>query len=115
VTAASDPPLLLKIFLPAILSASDGSVKIPVIIAAGLGDDTITYNVSRGTDTASIDGGDGNDTLIVNHNGQPFLIRDTAGNVIYQFGSGGTTTITVANVEHITVKDSNGFPVFTWP
>jgi hypothetical protein len=86
-----------------------------VIIAAGLGDDTITYNVSRGTDTSSIDGGDGNDTPIVNHNGQPFLIRDTAGNVIYQFGSGGTTTITVANVEHITVKDSNGFPVFIWP
>jgi hypothetical protein len=30
VTAASDPPLPLKIYLPAILSASDGSVKVPV-------------------------------------------------------------------------------------
>ena len=86
-----------------------------VIIDAGPGDDTITYDVSIGTDTASIDGGDGNDTLIVNHDGKPFLIRDTAGNVIYQFGSGGTTTITVANVEHITVNDANGNPVFTWP
>jgi hypothetical protein len=86
-----------------------------VIIDAGPGDDTITYDVSIGTDTASIDGGDGNDTLIVNHNGLPFLIRDTAGRVIYQFGSGGTTTITVANVEHIIVKDPSGTPVFTWP
>jgi Ca2+-binding RTX toxin-like protein len=85
-----------------------------VIINAGPGDDTITYDVDTGTDSASIDGGDGNDTLIVNQNGRPVLIRDTIGNVIYQFGSGGTT-ITVANVEHITVKDSNGNPVFTWP
>ena len=82
-------------------------LSIPMIAA-------FTYDVDLGTDTAFIDGGDGNDTLIVNHNGQPFLIRDTAGNVIYQFGSGGTT-ITVANVEHITVNDSNGTPVFTWP
>ena len=86
-----------------------------VIIDAGPGDDTITYDVGPGTNSASIDGGDGNDTLIVNHNGLPFLIRDTAGNLIYQFGDGGTTTITVANVEHITVKDPYGTPVFTWP
>ncbi len=86
-----------------------------VTITAGPGDDTITYDVSIGTDTASIDGEDGNDTLIVNHNGQPFLIRDTAGNVIYPFSNGGTTTITVTNVEHITVKDPNGTPVFIWP
>ena len=70
--------------------ATAGTGYDTVIIDAGPGDDTITYDVSIGTDTASIDGGDGNDTLIVNHNGQPFLIRDTAGNVIYQFGNGGT-------------------------
>jgi Ca2+-binding RTX toxin-like protein len=99
------------------ISASDSQGDDTFIIDAGPGDDTITYFVSIGTDTAFIDGGDGNDTLIVNHNslGYPFLIRDTAGNLIYQFGSGGTTTITVANVEHITVNDSNGNPVFTWP
>ena len=85
------------------------------IFDGGPGDDTITYDVGPGTNSASIDGGDGNDTLIVNHNGLPFLIRDTAGNLIYQFGDGGTTTITVANVEHITVNDPNGTPVFTWP
>jgi len=50
----------------------------------------------------------------VNQNGLPVLIQDTTGNVIYPFGSGGTT-ITVAHVEHITVNDSNGNPGFTWP
>jgi Ca2+-binding RTX toxin-like protein len=86
-----------------------------VIINAGPGDDAIIYDVSIGTDIASIDGGDGNDTLIVNHNGHPFLIQDTNGNLIYRFGSGGTTTITVANVEHISVNGPNGTPVLTWP
>ena len=90
-----------------------------VLINAGPGDDTVTYDVDLGTDTAFIDGGDGNDILIVNNRfggapGLSVLIQDTNGNVIYQFGSGGTT-ITVANVEHITVKDSNGNPVFIWP
>ena len=86
-----------------------------IAIYADSGDDTITYDVGPGTDFASIDGGDGHDFLIVNHNGLPFLIRDTAANLIYQFGNGETTTITVANVEHITVKDPNGTPVYTWP
>ena len=78
------------------IGADGGLGDDTVIIDAGPGDDTITYNVSPGTDTASIDGGEGNDALIVNHNGLPFLIRDTAGKVIFQFGSGGTTTITVS-------------------
>jgi len=68
-----------------------------------------------GNDYIYQEGGAGNDTLIVNQNGQPALIQATTGNVIYPFGNGGTT-ITVTNVEHITVNDHpNGTPVFTWP
>jgi Ca2+-binding RTX toxin-like protein len=88
-------------------------------IDGGPGDDTITYDVATGIDSAFIDGGEGNDTLIVNNRfgvqpAVPILIRDTNSNIIYQFGSGGTT-ITVINLEHITVKDGNGNIVFTWP
>jgi len=30
-------------------------------------------------------------------------------------GSGGGTTITVTNIEQITVNDAGGNPIFTWP
>jgi hypothetical protein len=86
-----------------------------VMIDAGPGDDTITYDVSPGTDTASIDGGTGTDALTVNNpDDLPILIQDSNSNVIYQSGVGGTT-ITVKNIEQITVVDSGGNPIFTWP
>jgi hypothetical protein len=83
-----------------------------VIIDAGPGDDTITYDVDYGTDNVSIEGGEGTDTLTVNQNGQPVLIQDGSGNVIYQTGSGGIT-ITVVNVEHIAILDKDGNEI--WP
>jgi hypothetical protein len=84
------------------------------IIHAGAGNDAITYEVATGTDVASIDGGAGIDSLIIKLNGRPVLIQDGNSNVIYQSGVGGTT-ITVVNIEQITVVDSGGNPIFTWP
>ena len=98
--------------IPSFVKPDAGTDEIS--IDAGTGNDAITYEVGTGPDIALIDGGDGNDTLTVKQNGQPVLIQDITGNVIYQFGSGGTT-ITVANVEHLTVNDYNGNPVFVWP
>jgi Ca2+-binding RTX toxin-like protein len=83
------------------------------LIVGGSGDDTITYDVSPGMDTADIDGGTGTDTLTVNRNGQSFLLKDSTGSTLYQYGSGGTV-ITVANLEQITVLDSGGTTLFTW-
>ena len=81
-----------------------------VIIDAGPGDDTIVYDVDLGTDIATIDGGTGTDTLTVNNaDGQPILIQESNSNLIYQSGVGGTT-ITVINIEQITVNDEEGTP-----
>jgi hypothetical protein len=84
------------------------------VISAGAGDDTITYEVNPGTDTATIDGGTGTDTLIVRQNKNAVLIQDNNSNVICHFGVGGAT-ITVVNVEKITVNDTGGNPICTWP
>jgi len=85
-----------------------------VTISAGSGIDTITYEVNPGTDTASIDGGDGTDVVTIKENGNSFLIKDSGGNPLYHTPASGDTTITVANVEAITVLDQDGKPLFTW-
>jgi Ca2+-binding RTX toxin-like protein len=96
------------------IGVNGGSGNDSVVIDGGSGDDTISFDVSEwGTDTADIDGGTGTDTLTVNQNGQSFLLRDSAGSTLYQYGSGGTT-ITVANLEQITVKDPGGNILFSW-
>ena len=65
--------------------------------------------------TASFNGGTGTDKLTVNNRfSLPFLIQDINSNMIYQSGVGGTT-ITVTNIEQITVNDAGGNPIFTWP
>ncbi len=96
------------------ISATPGEGNDTVMINAGAGDDTITYYAGIGADTALIDGGAGTDTLIVNHNGQPVLIQDSDGNVIYQAGSDGTI-ITVVNAEQIIVIDNEGNVVWSAP
>jgi len=83
------------------------------IIDAGPGDDSVTCDVSLGTDTAFIDGGAGTDTLTVNRNNQSFVLMDSSGSTLYQYGSGGTV-ITVVNLEQITAKDQDGTILFIW-
>jgi Ca2+-binding RTX toxin-like protein len=93
-------------------SPSEGNDS--VAIDAGPGNDTITYDLGTGTDTVSIDGGTGADTLIINRNNvMDYTIKNAAGMVLFSSGTGGTT-ITVFNVEHITVLDEHGNILFSW-
>ena len=91
--------------------ATTGNGNDTVTIDAGPGDDTIVYDVDPGNqNTATIDGGTGADTLTVsNLFSLPFLIQDSNSNMIYQSGEGGLT-ITVKNIEQITVNDAGAIP-----
>ncbi len=72
------------------------------------GDDTITYQVSDGNDVALLDGGTGNDSRTINAGSQSITVLDGAtGYLIYQQGSGGST-ITVFNIERITIYCTDG-------
>ena len=77
-----------------------------ITINAGEGNDTITYIDTPGTDTVHIDGGPGDDTDS-EQSGQSFAVFDGGGAIMCQAGVGGTT-ITVVNVEHITVIGDDG-------
>ncbi len=85
-------------------------------IDSGTESDTITYICGAGIDIVFVDGGEGDDQLTVNKNYQlSFRIVSGADQTIYQLGDGGSTTITVANLEHITVVDQDGKPpLFHW-
>jgi hypothetical protein len=67
----------------------------------------MTFNVSSGNDNVSINSGQSDDILTINKRGNSFTLVDNTGSVICQAGSGGTT-ITVVNVEHITVIGDDG-------
>lgn len=96
------------------IGANGGTGDDTVTIDGGSGNDTTSYDAGQGTNTASIDGGVGTDALTVNANGMSFTIRDSGGTVFYQTPDAGSTTITVSNVEAITVLDENEMPLFTW-
>jgi hypothetical protein len=103
-----------------------GQGKNSMKIQGGTGDDTIemyggnkadalTYDVTPGNDKVTINGGWGDNTLTINKKGQNFTLVDNTGLVICQAGVGGTT-ITVVNVEHITVIGDDGLaPICQWP
>ena len=85
-----------------------------IAMYGGKVNDTMTYNVTGGSDKVTINGGQGDDTLLINKMGQNFTLVDNVGSVICQAGSGGPT-ITVVNVEHITVIGDSGLPICQWP
>ena len=77
--------------------------------------DIIRYDLTAGNDKVNIDAGQGDDTLTINKNHQNFTLVDNIGSIICQAGVGGTT-ITVVNVEHITVIGDDGLtPICQWP
>jgi hypothetical protein len=74
--------------------------------AAVTGDITQIAMGTAGKDRITQYGGTGTDTLTVNSNGLPVRIQNGSLQTIYQRGT--ETTITVENVEHITVFDADG-------
>ncbi len=78
-----------------------------VDVDGGPGNDNITYGVSQGLDTIRVDGGADLDSLIINSLAHSLMLFDALGQAIYQVGSGGSS-ITVVNVEQITVLGSGG-------
>ena len=79
----------------------------------GPGNNSMTYDVGSGNDVATILGGGGYNTLTINKNDQIFTLKDYQGKVLFQSGSGGST-ITVANLQRITVLDDAGKPIYTY-
>ena len=79
----------------------------------GLGNNSMTYDVSPGSDLATILGGGGYNALTINKNDQNFTLKDYQGRVLFQSGVGGST-ITVANLQRITVLDEAGKPIYTY-
>ena len=75
----------------------------------GPGNNSMTYDVGPGNDLATILGGGGYNTLTINKNDQNFTLKDYQGQLLFQSGSGGTT-ITVANLQRITVFGEPGNP-----
>lgn len=84
-----------------------------VTIGGGEGNDTITYDLSTGGDKASINGGRGTDDLTINAGLQNFTVFDWLGRIIYKQGEGGTR-ITLISMEHGTILDPDGKPIFEW-
>ena len=66
--------------------------------------------MTAGTDLFTINAGKGDDKLTVNKNQQNVTILSETGTIICKSGSGGTT-ITVVNVEHITLNGDDGNPI----
>ena len=79
----------------------------------GPGNNTMTYDLTAGNDLVTILGGGGYNTLTINKNEQNFTLQDYQGRVLFQTGTGGST-ITVANLQRITVIGDAGKPIYTY-
>ena len=58
-------------------------------------------------------GGGGYNTLTINKNLQNLTLKDSQGRVLFQTGTGGST-ITVTNLQRITVIGDAGKPIYTY-
>lgn len=82
-------------------------------IYGGSGTNDITYDVDTGSDVATILGGGRRNTLTIKKNFQNITLQSYQGKVLFQSGSGGTT-ITVANLNRITVIGEAGKTIYTY-
>jgi hypothetical protein len=79
-----------------------------ILMAGGAGNDIMTYTISFGADLTRIYGAEGDDSLTINKNQKSFTLYDgETGQVLFTIGTGGST-ITVYEVEHITVLGDDG-------
>ena len=98
---------------PNTMKVTGGSGDDVIEMYGGPGTNTMTYNVSSGSDLVTILGGGGYTTLSIYKRGNNFTLKDYRGRVLFQTGSGGTT-ITVANLNRITVIGDAGKPIYTY-
>ncbi|MCX5888536.1 MAG: hypothetical protein NTY36_03690 [Deltaproteobacteria bacterium] len=96
-----------------IIEAKGGHSDDIIKIYGGPGKNTIQYNLTAGNDVVTILGGVGHSTLTINQDGQNLTLKDYQGDVLFKIGDGGTT-ITVANLQRITVIGDAGKPIFTY-
>lgn len=92
------------------LTVDAGEGNDTVQIYGGEGNDTIVYDISGGLDIVFIDGGPGYDTLTVNLRNYNLTIKNEVGTILCQFGTGGTT-MTIKDIEQLTILDSSGNPL----
>ena len=79
----------------------------------GPANNTMRYDLTEGNDLVTILGGEGYNTLTIWKNAQNFTLQDYQGRVLFQTGAGGTT-ITVTNLQQITVIGDAGRPIYTY-
>ena len=74
---------------------------------------TMIYDLTAGNDLVTIMGGGGYNALTINKNLQNLTLQDSRGRVLFQTGVGGST-ITVTNLQRITVIGDAGKPIYTY-
>jgi hypothetical protein len=80
----------------------------------GQGNNTLVYDLTVGNDVGTILGGGRFNSLTINTQGLiNYKLQDQQGRVLFQKGTSGST-ITVTNLQRITVLDENGKAIYTF-
>ncbi|MCX5888535.1 MAG: hypothetical protein NTY36_03685 [Deltaproteobacteria bacterium] len=83
-------------------------------IYGGQGNNTMAYDLTLGNDLVTILGDGRYNSLTINEQGiNNYKLQDYQGHVLFQKDAGGST-ITVANLQRITILDQNGKAIFTY-
>jgi hypothetical protein len=98
---------------PNIMKAEGSSGDDIIEMYGGPRNNTMIYNLTAGNDIVTIMGGGGYNILTTGKNQKSFTLRDYQGRVLFQSGPGGST-ITVANLQRITVIGDAGEPIYTY-
>ena len=75
----------------------------------------MTYDLTLGNDVVTILGGGRYNSLTINTQGlNNYKLQDQQGRVLFQKGASGGSTITVTNLQRLTVLDEDGKPIYTY-
>ena len=101
------------------MTAEGGNDDDLIKIYGGQGSNTMTYNLTDGNDLVTILGNGLYNRLNINEQTNlisdlNYSLLDYQGHVLFRKGTGGTT-ITVANLHHLTIYDVNGMPDLQYP